>query len=135
MRTFAEPVYENVTPAHARRRDDLIVPRQTQLQNSTPAGYTLLNPLRCVCGSGCSRCHVTSESSRRSTLGAKTRPEVVVEPKTELKTPESAASPELIAVMKGKRYVSYGNVGKYVRLIQEALVSSEAPSSDAQRTR
>jgi len=135
MRAFAEPVNENITPAHARRRDDLMVPRHTQVQNSAPAGSSLLNTLRCVCGSGCSRCNETSESSHRSTLAAKTRPEVVVEPKTELKTPEFAASPELVAVMKGKRYVSYGNVGKYVRLIQEALVSSEAPSSDGKRTR
>jgi hypothetical protein len=37
--------------------------------------------------------------------------------------------------MKGKRYVNYGHVGEYVKLIQEALVSSEAPSADGKRTR
>jgi peptidoglycan hydrolase-like protein with peptidoglycan-binding domain len=128
MRVFAEPVHENITPAPTRRRDDFIVQRQ-QVPTSTPS---LLNTLRCVCGDGCSRCNETSD---HSALAKKERPEVVVEPKTELKTHEFAASPELVLVMKGKRYVSYGNVGKYVKLIQEALINSEVPSADGKRTR
>ena len=134
MRAFAEPEHANITHAHARRRDDSVVQRQTQVVNSVPAGTSLLNTLRCVCGDGCPRCNEAPQSSGHSAL-AKPRPEVVVEPKTELKTPEFAASPELVAVMKGKRYVNYGHVGKYVKLIQEALISSEVPSPDGKRTR
>jgi len=128
MRAFAEPVYENTTPARAQRRDDLIVQRQTQVPHSVSTGPTLLNTLRCVCGDGCPRCN-------DSALAAKERPEVVVEPKTELKTDEFGANPELIRVMKGKRYVSFGDAGKHVKLIQEALISSEVPSAEGKRTR
>ncbi len=134
MRAFAEPELSHITRAHALRRDDTVIQRQTQPANSAPAGTSLLNTLRCVCGDGCQRCNEASQSSGHSAL-AKPRPEVVVEPKTELKTPEFAASPELIAVMKGKRYVNFGHVGNYVKLIQEALILSEVPTSDGKRTR
>lgn len=135
MRTFAEPEHANIKHAPALRRDESVVQRQTQVVNSVPASTSLLNTLRCVCGDGCSRCSEAPQSSGHSALAAKPRPEVVVEPKTELKTPAFAASPELVAVMKGKRYVNYGHVGNYVKLIQEALISSEVPSSDGKRTR
>ncbi|HYN86383.1 MAG TPA: peptidoglycan-binding domain-containing protein [Pyrinomonadaceae bacterium] len=104
---------------------------------SPPARAALRKSSGCACGGGCPRCVEGSASSSlaRTALAPKKRPEVVVEPKTELNTPAFSGSPELVAVMKGRRYVSHGNVGEYVKLVQEALLSSEAPRADGSRTR
>lgn len=108
----------NARPTHAARR--------TALRNSSA----------CACGGGCPRCLETAERPDGPALqSTKKRPEVVVEPKTELKTTAFANDPELVKVMQGKRYVNYGHTGGYVRLIQEALLSSEVPQSDGSRTR
>ncbi len=102
-----------------------------------PAGRSALrNNSACACGGGCPRCLESSPQPAGPALQSpKQRPEVVVEPKTELKTPAFANDPELVKVMEGKRYVNYGHSGTYVRLIQEALLSSEQPQSDGTRTR
>jgi len=104
---------------------------------SAPA--TQLGRLPCACGGGCPRCQeaMTSQASADgvSTLASKQRPEVVVEPKTELETAAFRDDPFLVQVMRGKRLLSFGAVGNPVRLVQEALLASEVrrPTTPATR--
>src|SRR5215213_8052707 len=138
MRAFAD----SLRLRHTRTREihtPSAAPPAEVLYTSAPHAArrtALRNSSACACGGSCPRCLESSERPAGPTLqSAKKRPEVVVEPKTELKTPAFANDPDLVKVMKGKRYVNYGHSGQYVRLIQEALLSSEVPQSDGTRTR
>ncbi len=63
------------------------------------------------------------------------RPPVVVAPKSELETPAFARNAWLTDVLRGKRLLRFGARGEAVRLIQEALISSEVRRASAPGTR
>jgi peptidoglycan hydrolase-like protein with peptidoglycan-binding domain len=110
--------------------------RPTAAPSPAPRGQYLRSP--CPCGGGCPRCEpqaAPAPSAKLSVLKSPERPEVVVDPNTALETPEFAKNATLVAVMAGKRYLSYGAYGDAVRLVQEALQSSEPrrPTTPAKR--